>query len=156
MILYYTLAVLIIGLDQLTKYLTVSTIPFRETVEWIPNVLSFTHHRNTGAAWGILEGQMLFFYIVTVVVVGVVIYYLHTLGKQDILIGLSLSTILGGAIGNFIDRLIQQYVVDMIKLDFINFPIFNIADIALSVGVGLMIVYLVIDEIRNHKKKVGQ
>lgn len=156
MLLYYVIAVIIVGIDQWTKYLTVQTIPLHETIEWIPNVVSLTYHRNTGAAWSILEGQMMFFYIITLVVVGIIIYYLHTYGKQDRLFGLSLSLILGGAIGNFIDRLHLQYVVDMIRLEFINFPIFNIADMALTIGVTLMILYLIIDEYRNYKqKKVG-
>ncbi|EXJ22486.1 Lipoprotein signal peptidase [Alkalibacterium sp. AK22] len=156
MILYYVTALVIIALDQWTKYLTVQNIPLHETVEWIPGVLSFTHHRNPGAAWSILEGQMLFFYIVTVIVVGVVIYYLHTYGRKDKLFAWSMSFILGGAIGNFIDRLLHQEVVDMIRTEFIDFPIFNIADIALTVGVGLMIFYLILDEVRNYKqKKVG-
>ncbi|MCC5890292.1 MAG: signal peptidase II [Alkalibacterium sp.] len=156
MLLYYLTALIVIGLDQLTKYMTVQSIPYREVVEWIPGFISFTHHRNTGAAWSILEGQMMFFYIVTLIVVGVIIYYLHVYGRKDRLFGLALSLILGGAIGNFIDRLLFQYVVDMVRLEFINFPIFNVADMALTVGVGLMIVYLILDEIKNYKqKKVG-
>lgn len=156
MLLYYIIALIIVGIDQFTKYLTVTNIPLHETREVIPSLLSFTYHQNTGAAWSILEGQMMFFYIVTLIVVGVIIYYLHAYGKSDRLFAFSLSLILGGAIGNFIDRLFLQYVVDMIRLEFINFPIFNIADVALSVGVGLMIVYLLLDEWKQHKqKKVG-
>lgn len=156
MLLYYIIALIVIALDQVTKYMTVQSIPYREAVEWIPGFISFTHHRNTGAAWSILEGQMLFFYVVTLIIVGVIIYYLHKYGRKERLFGLALSLILGGAIGNFIDRLLFQFVVDMIRLEFINFPIFNIADIALTVGVGLMIVYLILDEIKNYKqKKVG-
>lgn len=156
MLLYYLTALIIIALDQATKYWTVQSIPYREVVEWIPGFISFTHHRNSGAAWSILEGQMLFFYIVTIIIVGVIIYYLHLYGRKDRLFGVALSLILGGAIGNFIDRLLFQYVVDMVRLEFINFPIFNVADMALTVGVGLMIVYLILDEIKNYKqKKVG-
>lgn len=157
MFIYYFISIIIIAVDQLTKYLTVENIALHERVTVIPGVLSFTYHQNTGAAWSILEGQMLFFYIVTAIVVGVIIYYMQTAAKGDTLFALSLSLILGGAIGNFIDRLFLQYVVDMIRLDFINFPIFNIADMALSVGVGLMIVYLIVDEWKNYqKKKAGQ
>lgn len=156
MLLYYLTALIIIALDQATKYWTVQSIPYREVVEWIPGFISFTHHRNSGAAWSILEGQMLFFYIVTIIIVGVIIYYLHLYGRKDRLFGVALSLILGGAIGNFIDRLLFQYVVDMVRLEFVNFPIFNVADMALTVGVGLMIVYLILDEIKNYKqKKVG-
>ncbi|OJF94051.1 signal peptidase II [Alkalibacterium sp. 20] len=156
MLLYYIIALIIIGIDQLTKYLTVANIPLYETLEVIPSILSFTYHQNTGAAWSILEGQMIFFYIVTLIVVGVIIYYLHSYGKNDKLFAFSLSLILGGAIGNFIDRLIHQFVVDMVRLEFIDFPIFNVADMALTVGVGLMIFYLILDEWKEYKqKKVG-
>ncbi|WP_423189240.1 signal peptidase II [Alkalibacterium sp. f15] len=156
MLLYYIIALIIIGIDQLTKYLTVANIPLHETREVIPSILSFTYHQNTGAAWSILEGQMIFFYIVTLIVVGVIIYYLHSYGKNDKLFAFSLSLILGGAIGNFIDRLIHQFVVDMVRLEFIDFPIFNVADMALTVGVGLMILYLILDEWKEYKqKKVG-
>lgn len=157
MLIYYVIAAVIIGLDQLTKYLTVQSIALHEIINVIPTILSFTYHQNSGAAWSILEGQMWFFYIVTVVVVIGIIYYLHTLGKTDRFFAFSLSLILGGAIGNFIDRLHLQYVVDMIRVEFINFPIFNIADMALTIGVGLMIVYLIMDEWKMYqKKKVGQ
>lgn len=153
MFIYYLISIIIIAVDQLTKYLTVENIALHERVTVIPGVLSFTYHQNTGAAWSILEGQMLFFYIVTVIAVGVIIYYMQTAAKGDPLFALSLSFFLGGAIGNFIDRLFLQYVIDMIRLDFINFPIFNIADMALSVGVGLMLVYLLVDEWKNYQKK---
>jgi signal peptidase II len=151
MILYYIVALVIIGVDQLTKYLTLQHIPLHESIEVIPGVLSFTHHRNTGAAWSILEGQMWFFYIVTLVVVAVILYYLHTEGKEHASFGWALTLLLGGAVGNFIDRLFHQFVVDMFRTEFIQFPIFNVADIALTFGVIVMIIYLIADE-SNRKK----
>jgi signal peptidase II len=151
MILYYIVALVIIGVDQLTKYLTLQHIPLHESIEVIPGVLSFTHHRNTGAAWSILEGQMWFFYIVTLVVVAVILYYLHTEGKEHASFGWALTLLLGGAVGNFIDRLFHQFVVDMFRTEFIQFPIFNVADIALTFGVIVMIIYLIADE-WNRKK----
>lgn len=151
MISFYIVAIFIIAIDQLTKYLTMQHIELHEAIEVIPGLLSFTHHRNTGAAWSILEGQMVFFYVVTVIVVGVIIYYLHTEGKEHRLFGWALTLLLAGALGNFIDRLIHQFVIDMIRTDFISFPIFNVADMALTCGVVLMIIYLIWDEM-NQKK----
>ncbi|MGB3160197.1 signal peptidase II [Carnobacterium sp.] len=152
MFLYYIFALLIIGIDQYTKYVTVANIKLYEVVEVFPNILSWMYLRNTGAAWSILEGQMWFFYIVTVIVVVVVVYYLQKYGHQSKLLSLSLSFILAGSIGNVIDRVRFGYVVDMIRLEFIDFPIFNVADIALSVGVALMILYVFLDE---QEKKRG-
>lgn len=151
MFLYYILALLIIGIDQITKYLTVMSIDLYEVVEVIPNILSWMYLRNTGAAWSILEGQMWFFYIVTFIVVIVVVYYLQKYGDQSRLLSLSLSFVLAGSVGNVLDRIRLGYVVDMIRVEFIDFPIFNVADMSLFVGVALLILYVFLDE-RNKKE----
>lgn len=152
MYIYYILAALMVGLDQWTKILTVDNIAVYETIEFIPGVLSWTYIQNDGAAWSILEGQMWFFYLVTSIVLVVLVYNMQKYGKGDRLFSWALTFILAGTIGNFIDRLRLQYVVDMIKLEFINFPIFNVADSLLSVGVVLLVIYVFADE-RNEKKK---
>lgn len=153
MIIYYIIAMILIGLDQLSKYLTVQEIALGEVVPVIPNVLSLTYIRNSGAAWSILEDQMIFFYVITVVVVGALIYFLHTEGKRSPIASTGIAFIMGGAIGNFIDRLHLKYVIDMIRLEFINFPIFNVADIALTIGVIILIGYIVYDELVKKKVK---
>lgn len=151
MTLYLLLSVILVSLDQLTKYLTVQHIELYEVVDFIPNVLSFTYIRNTGAAWNILEGQMWFFYIITAIVVLVLLYHMYTEGQSDKIFGIILSVILAGAIGNFIDRLLHQYVIDMIKFEFINFPIFNLADVFLSVGVTVLFIYSIYQERNTYK-----
>lgn len=153
MIIYYIIAMILIGLDQLSKYLTVQEIALGEVVSLVPNVLSLTYIRNSGAAWSILEDQMIFFYVITVVVVGALIYFLHTEGKKSPIASTGIALIMGGAIGNFIDRLHLKYVIDMIRLEFINFPIFNVADMALTIGVIILIGYIVYDELVKKKVK---
>lgn len=153
MIIYYIIAMILIGLDQLSKYLTVQEIALGEVVSLVPNVLSLTYIRNSGAAWSILEDQMIFFYVITVVVVGALIYFLHTEGKKSPIASTGITFIMGGAIGNFIDRLHLKYVIDMIRLEFINFPIFNVADMALTIGVIILIGYIVYDELVKKKVK---
>lgn len=155
MIFYLILTTILVVVDQLTKYLTVQTIDLHEVIEIIPNVLSFTYIQNSGAAWSILEGKMWFFYIVTIIVIAFLLYYLYTEAKTDKILGIILSIVLAGTIGNFIDRLVFQYVIDMIKLDFINFPIFNVADILLTVGVGVLIIFTFYEE-RNTTNKIGE
>lgn len=152
---YLILTTILVVVDQLTKYLTVQTIDLHEVIEIIPNVLSFTYIQNSGAAWSILEGKMWFFYIVTIIVIAFLLYYLYTEAKTDKILGIILSIVLAGTIGNFIDRLVFQYVIDMIKLDFINFPIFNVADILLTVGVGVLIIFTFYEE-RNTTNKIGE
>lgn len=153
MIIYYIIAMILIGLDQLSKYLTVQEIALGEVVSLVPNVLSLTYIRNSGAAWSILEDQMILFYVITVVVVGALIYFLHTEGKRSPIASTGIAFIMGGAIGNFIDRLHLKYVIDMIRLEFINFPIFNVADMALTIGVIILIGYIVYDELVKKKVK---
>lgn len=151
---YYIIAAIIVIIDQITKFLTVQNIPLGESMEVIPGIFSLTYIQNTGAAWSILEGQMAFFYIVTIIVVIMLVYFLHKEAKGEPLFALSISFILGGALGNFIDRLHLQYVIDMFQLDFITFPIFNIADSALTIGVVIMLIYVIKDEFIQKDKKV--
>ena len=146
MIFNLILTTILVVIDQVTKYLTVQNIELGQVVEFIPDFVSLTYIRNTGAAFSILEGQMWFFYIVTTVVIGVLIYYMYTEAKNDRVLGILLSLILAGAIGNFIDRLMLQYVVDMIKLEFLDFAIFNVADSYLTVGVILLFIYTIYQE----------
>ncbi len=141
MIYYLSLTTFLVVLDQITKYLTVQNIALYEQVEFIPGFMSFTHIQNTGAAWSILEGQMWFFYIITVLVIVVLLYVIYTEGMNDRIYGTILSIILGGTIGNFIDRLVFRHVIDMIKVEFISFPIFNVADTFLTIGVILLLIY---------------
>lgn len=152
---YLILTTILVVVDQLTKYLTVQNIDLHEVIEIIPNVLSLTYIQNTGAAWSILEGKMWFFYIVTIIVIAFLLYYLYTEAKTNKVLGIILSVVLAGTIGNFIDRLVFQYVIDMIKVDFINFPIFNVADMLLTVGVGVLIIFTFYEE-RNTTNKIGE
>ena len=105
----------------------------------IPGIIELTNLRNSGAAWSIFEGQQTFFTIITIIAIIVISYFIWQYRKNiPMLIGLSL--IMAGTIGNFIDRLRQGYVVDMFETTFINFPIFNIADMCLTIGVIWLII----------------
>lgn len=146
MILYLIITTILVIIDQFTKYLTVENIALHEVVEVIPNILSFTYIQNSGAAFSILEGQMLFFYIITAFVIVFLLYYMYTEARENKILGVLLSIVLAGAIGNFIDRLLYQYVIDMIQLEFIDFAIFNVADTYLSVGVFLLLIYTIFEE----------
>ena len=152
--IYYLLAVLIILLDQWTKWIIVKQMELGESIEVITNFLYITSHRNRGAAWGILEGQMWFFYIITVVVIIGIVYYMQKWAKGKILASVALALMLGGAIGNFIDRLFRQEVVDFVDVYIFgyDFPIFNIADSSLVIGVILLMIWMLIEE-RMAKKE---
>lgn len=147
MMIYYIIALLIILVDQLTKWAIVSYMNLGQSITVIENFLYITSHRNRGAAWGILQGQMWFFYIITVIVVAILVIYIQRLPKQQRLMGIALGLMLGGAIGNFIDRIFRKEVVDFINTYIFtyDFPIFNIADSALVVGVGLVLILTLLE-----------
>src|SRR5690625_6588027 len=93
----------------------------QEQIPYIEGFLSITSHRNKVAAWGILQDQMLFFYIITIIVIVGIIYYLHKYLKGKIGLSIAISLILGGAIGNFIDRIFRKEVVDFLDFIIINY-----------------------------------
>lgn len=154
-VLYYIIALFIIAIDQFTKWLIVKNMYLGERIEIIKDFLYITSHRNRGAAWGILQGQMWFFYIITIVVIIGIVYYIQKAVDGKKLLGVSLGLMLGGAIGNFIDRVIRKEVVDFVDTYIINynFPIFNIADSALVIGVALLMIQMLKEERESKKEK---
>lgn len=140
--IYYGIALAVILVDQFTKWLIVTYMEYGESISVIQDVLYITSHRNRGAAWGMLQNQMWFFYLITIVFVIAIVYYLTKFGKRDKLLGSALGLILGGALGNFIDRVFRKEVVDFIHTYIFsyNFPVFNVADSSLCIGVALLFI----------------
>ena len=137
---------LLIFLDQAVKGYVVKEIPLGGMRRFIPKVVSLTYLKNSGAAFSMLENQQWFFTIITLIAMGAAFVYLYRHIEGSIWLLLGLTLIISGGIGNFIDRLRQGFVVDMFHLDFMNFAIFNVADIYLSIGVGLLLIYLLREE----------
>ena len=133
--------VLLVILDQLVKYLVKTNIPLGGSVPFLPGILGLTHIHNTGAAFSMLSGARWFFVLLTVAFVIFGMWVLltgrlrHPLGKW------SWVLVLGGAIGNLIDRCVYGYVVDMFDLLLFDYPVFNLADCFVVVGVILGAVY---------------
>ncbi|MDQ0350540.1 signal peptidase II [Alkalibacillus filiformis] len=153
--IYYIIALLIVALDQMTKWIIIQAMNVHESIEVISGFFYITSHRNSGAAWGMLQGQMWLFYIVTMFVVGVIVYYMRQYSNGYKLLNTGFALILGGAIGNFIDRVVMQEVVDFLDFTIFNynFPIFNVADIALTIGVTIIIILILFDEWNNKRMK---
>ena len=137
---------LLIALDQAVKWYVVKAIPLGGMRTFIPKVVSLTYLKNSGAAFSMLENQQWFFAIITLIAMGAAFVYLYRHIKGSIWLLLGLTLIISGGIGNFIDRVRQGFVVDMFHLDFMNFAISNVADIYLTVGVGLLLIYLLREE----------
>jgi signal peptidase II len=152
--MYYVLTLLVILLDQWTKWLIVASMEIGESVKVIDDFFYVTSHRNRGAAWGMLEGQFWLFYIITAVVVVAIVYFMQTEAKGKPLMKTALAILLGGAIGNFIDRLFRGEVVDFVQTFIFgyHFPIFNIADAALTIGVLLLFGAMFIEDRKGKKE----
>lgn len=142
MLLWILVIVLCVALDLVTKQLVVRNMALYSTIPLIPKLLSFTYIQNRGAAWGILSDNRWVFLVITGIAIIVLPLLLYKYRKLHFMFGFSLSLIIGGAIGNMIDRIFLGYVVDFIEFTFIDFPIFNVADICVTVGAALMFVYL--------------
>ncbi|MDT2811122.1 signal peptidase II [Enterococcus asini] len=153
MISYLIVAALLVVCDQLVKYWVVSNLSLGEAMNVIPNVFSLTYYQNSGAAWSILQGQMWFFAIVTFVAVPLCIWLLWKNRRGSKFYSLALGLVIAGALGNFIDRMRLGYVVDMFQTDFMNFPIFNVADMCLTIGVVMVFIYALFEERFERKTK---
>ncbi|ARJ51624.1 signal peptidase II [Staphylococcus lutrae] len=141
--------------DQITKFIIRTQMAIGESFEVIPHFLYITSHRNNGAAWGILSGKMTFFIIITLVIlVALIVFYIKE-AKRDMLMQISISLLFAGALGNFIDRVRSGEVVDFVDTVIFGyeFPIFNVADASLTIGVILLLIVLLKDQ--NRKGKVS-
>ncbi len=143
--IYIITAILIVLFDQITKILTVKNFSLGEVKEIIPHILSFTYIKNEGAAFGILQGARVFFIVLTIIVLLGAIYYIIKMRPTSRLEKWALCFVAGGAVGNFIDRAILGFVRDFIMVEFIDFPVFNIADCFVCIGAGLYILYAFLD-----------
>ncbi len=141
----------IVGLDQLTKWLAVVNLQGEDSFPLWRDVLHFTYTENTGMAFGMLKDhRWVFMVFSTVAIIGLAVY-LFRFRPESRWMQISMAFIIGGGIGNMIDRIILGYVVDFIDFTLINFAIFNVADSFVCIGAGMMIVYLVGDLVREIK-----
>lgn len=140
-------AIAILIIDQVTKRIIATTMNIGDSYEVIPNFLNITSHRNNGAAWGILSGKMGFFYIITIVILIVLVLFFIKEAKYNLFMQVAISLLFAGALGNFIDRLVNGEVVDFVDTNIFgyDFPIFNVADSSLTIGVLFIIIALLKD-----------
>ena len=150
MLLWTIIIVLSVALDFRTKKLVAGGMELYERIPVIKGVFELEYIRNEGAAWGILSDHRWVFMAITAIAIVILPIILYKYRNLHFLFGFSLSLIIGGAIGNMIDRIFLGYVIDFIYLPFLNvifgpsgFPRFNIADSCAVVGVILMFIYLV-------------
>lgn len=144
LLLYGLLVALIVVADQITKLLVVAKIDLNGHVDAIPGLFHLTYVQNTGAAFSSFRGmQWLFIVIFLVLTAALLFEYFKKPMAFDTFERFCLAAIYGGALGNIIDRVRLSYVVDMICVDFMDFPVFNVADCFISCGCILLLVHLV-------------
>jgi signal peptidase II len=147
--------VIILGVDQYTKYYIVSNYALGESSEFINGFIDIIYINNKGGAWGILNGYTWVLLAITALLMIVCFTLLLKLGRQNKLIFWSISFILFGGLGNMIDRIFRDgNVVDFLHFEFYpTFPIFNVADCAVVFGAFLLMAYYVYDIIKDFKQK---
>lgn len=153
-ILAVAVSALMLGADQYTKYLISSKFVLGEGTEFIKGFIDIRYIHNTGGAWGILSGNTWLLLSVSVIVMLILITLFLKFGANSRLMLWGVSLVISGGLGNLIDRVFRDgNVVDFLHFEFFpTFPIFNVADICVVVGAGLLILYFIIDTARDYKK----
>lgn len=138
-LVYLIGALVIFGADRISKLWVISSAETGEVFAEIGNAFSFMYVQNRGAAFSMLSGRLGFLSLISIAFcIGVAVYW-FVKKPTDKLLCSALAMMAAGALGNAVDRIVYGYVVDFIKTEFINFPVFNIADIAITVGAVLLV-----------------
>lgn len=136
------IAALTLVLDQASKAVVRAVVPINASIGIIPGAFYLTHVENVGAAFGLLPGQRLLFMLVSSVVLFVIAVWVYRQRPRSVWVVAALSLIAGGSLGNLIDRAGAGVVTDFFEFGFIEFPVFNVADSAIVVGVTILIAWL--------------
>lgn len=164
---YFLIALAVLVIDQISKWLIVTRMKLHETHSVIGEFFQITSHRNSGAAFSILEGQRWFFVSITIVIaIGLVWYLRKMIKEQKTLLCWALAILLGGALGNFIDRALFGEVVDFLQFHFefsffgkqvdYTFAIFNMADTFIFIGVCLLLLDTLIEWRKEKREKADE
>ena len=143
--------VLLVGLDRFSKILAVKYLSGGTPVTVIPHILGLRYTENTGAAFSMLSKNTDFLIIITIVSMAFLVYLIFIKKYGTVIERALMTVVLAGGIGNLIDRIVSGYVVDYFEFLFINFAVFNVADIYITVGITLYLVYALCEEYKNKK-----
>ena len=141
--LYSLFVLAIVAADQITKYLVVANIPLYGDVPFLPGVLGLTYVQNTGAAFSAFQGMQWLFAVIFLLFTGAILweYFKKPMGFSTFE-RWCIAAIYGGGLGNMIDRLRLGYVVDMLETQFMEFPVFNVADCFITLGCAALLIYI--------------
>lgn len=149
------LAFAVVTADLMSKARVVSHFKLYESLTLIPGFFSLTYIQNRGAAWGMMQGRLGLFSIIGIVAGIVMVYYFFKTQKEQVLIRIGLALAFGGMLGNLYDRLFLGYVRDFLSFNIFgyDFPIFNVADMGVTIGMALIILQFAIEEYKVWKLK---
>jgi len=136
----FSIAIIVVLVDQITKFLIKINFELNQTLPIIKSIFHLTYIQNTGAGFGILKSQTLILIFISLIVIGIILYYISSIKEKEKLLQILVGFVLGGTIGNLIDRLTYGFVIDF--LDFQIWPIFNAADSFVTIGVIGLVIYL--------------
>ena len=142
---------LLVLADQIVKFFVCSYLSQSDSIVIIPHTLNFIYVKNTGAAFSIFSDKTVVLGIISVIFCILVLCYWHFKKPSHALLKLSLTLLFAGALGNAIDRVFRGFVVDFIETAFIKFPVFNVADICITVGTAFLMIYLLFFDKDGHK-----
>ncbi|MFH1825954.1 MAG: signal peptidase II [bacterium] len=149
--LFYIWALSIVLIDQFIKQTVHTLMSLGQTVPLIPGLLNLTYVRNTGAAFSIFVGFSSYLAFVGIIVTMIVLYIHYRVSDQRKIVHIALAFILGGSLGNLIDRLCRTYVVDYVDVSF--WPVFNFADIMINIGVIIFVLFFFEEEVEEIKEE---
>jgi signal peptidase II len=142
-------AVCILTADQVTKNIIIQRVPENSSIEIIPGLLSITHVRNTGAAFGLFQGHTEVLTVISIVAIVLIILLKSILNLNSAFYNVCLGFVMGGALGNLIDRFLVGEVTDFINVRFI--PVFNIADSSILIGFSLIVILILKEYFKKGK-----
>lgn len=140
---FYAIVLIVFTADQLSKLWATRTLTLEQPLWLVPQSFGLTLTRNTGGAWGLLPNRNGVFIAFAFLAIAALLYAYHRMRHVDLLVGAAFALAMGGALGNLLDRVRLHYVVDFFEARFIHWPIFNVADSAISLGIVLLLVHFI-------------
>lgn len=137
------LSIILTITDQLSKFIVIKALNVNHSIEVIKNFFYLTYTHNKGAAFSILTGKRIFLVFIAIIIIAAIIYYLKKNTPNNSLSKIAFSLVIGGSLGNLIDRILRGYVIDFIdvKIFGYDFPIFNLADTFITIGIFILILF---------------
>lgn len=148
--------ILLVAIDQLSKYLVLTGLKPVGTMTVIDGFLQFRYVENTGAAFSMLSNNTTFLSVITSLIMIAILTVLFTGKIKDKLQCVALIIVVAGGIGNLIDRVARGFVVDFIEFTFVDYAVFNVADIFVTIGAVLLVISIIVEIVRETKEKKGQ